>query len=60
MNQLLRTKEELKQEFEEAQKGIDQKTVNKVMKGRHFDGDNTSEIRALKAAWAPYHTAMRV
>lgn len=53
-----RTKEDLLKSFEDAKKGIDPATVNKVMKGLAFDGDNAPEIRALRAAWAPHHAAM--
>ncbi len=53
------TKDELLKAFEDAKKGMDPQTVTNVMKGIPFDGDNTTEVRALKSAWTKYHEALR-
>lgn len=54
-----RSKDELHRSFEAAQQGIDPGIVRKVMKGVPFEGDKTSEARALRTDWSRHHTALR-
>ncbi len=52
------SKDELQKAFEAAKVGIDPKVVDTVMKGISFSGDNTPEVRALRAAWGKYHVTL--
>lgn len=58
MNDLLKTKEQLEKDFEDAKQGMSHEVIGKVMKGLSFEGDNAPDVRALKVAWAQYHARL--
>ena len=58
---VLRSKEELKAEFEAARKGIDPEVVNRIMAGLPLHGGTefTEPYRSVRRAWAVYHASMK-
>ncbi len=60
MSNLLKSKEQLQKEYEDAEKcalqeGMSIDTINYIKTGRSFEGDNTPEVCALKVAWSRLH-----
>lgn len=63
MCQLLKTKEQLQKEYEDAKKkatdeGISDEIIKKVTTGKPFEGDNAPDVRALKVAWSRLHSRL--
>ena len=62
MNQsVLTSKEELKEAFEVARKGIDREVVDRIMKGLplHGGAEFTEPYLTLRRAWSAYHESLR-
>lgn len=57
----LKSREELKAEFEAAKKGIDAEVITRIMKGLplQHDAEFTEPYLTLRRAWAAYHPTMK-
>ncbi|GEM_PF-4692412 len=56
-----KTTEELKQEFEDAKRGIVGSDVDRIMRGLPLNtiDEHGEKVRALRQAWSRYHERIR-